>query len=469
MNFQPAVFLRFFISVFFYSYLYAIILLISFVNKGECPTNRKITLPPLGNRIIKTAVAVFICLLLHMAVGYRGSVMQSAIAAVICLQPNTTDSRTYAIERIFGTVLGSVWGFAYLFLLILCPRLDDHMIVAYTLMALFVMLALYSAVLLKKSAAAALVAIVFLGTVVSYPDVDATPLQAVGTVLDTMVGTLVAVFVNAAHAPRLKHKERLFFVRTMDLVPDRYTNIPSSVHYMLDKLYNDGARICLISRWAPAFIISQMGLLNVNAPVIVMDGAGLYDIGTNKYLDIVEIPKEHAERLRHIIEGFGSGCSFYTVHDRTLCIYRDGPISKAEAEEYKIMKKSPYRNYLEGNYHDDDKIAFMRVTDTPERIGELEYLVKSVLPGGMFRVENRTEAQFPDYRGLYFYHPDANVPAMKKKVLEMLEKEENTKLEAVDILPKLRKYEPEHDALLLLSRLKNAYEPVSLKAVFKKS
>ena len=44
-------------------------------------------LPPLGNRIIKTAVAVYICLLLHALSGYRSNVSQSAIAAIVCIQP----------------------------------------------------------------------------------------------------------------------------------------------------------------------------------------------------------------------------------------------------------------------------------------------------------------------------------------------------------------------------------------------
>lgn len=428
----------------------------------------KLFLPPIGHRIIKTAIAVFICLVIHMLSGYRGSASQAVVAAIICMQPYANDSKTYALDRVFGTVLGSAWGFAYLLLMRAFPVLSDHIAAAYFVIAFFVMLSIYSTVLIKKPSIASLVSIVFLGMVVSFPDVDVTLRDALETLVYTVLGTAVAVLVNVYHLPRRKHPEKLFFVRTMDITPDRYVQIPSSVHITLDRLYNDGAKICLVSRWAPAFVISQMGLMNINIPMIVMDGAAIYDPQNNKYLEVIEIPKENADRLAGIIQRFGTFCSFYTIHDRSLCIYRSGPISEAERKEYDRMKRSPYRNYMEGTYRDEDRIAFIRVIDTPERINELAYLVQSVLPPGMFRMELRQEAQFPDYRGLYFYDASANVSAMKERVLARMNDEHGTALQPVDILPKLTKYSPEHDAMLLLGRLKNNYEPVDLFAPFRR-
>ena len=346
---------------------------------------------------------------------------------------------------------------------------------------------------MKIVSTAGLTAIVFLSIVIDLPAIGDAPMIALGNVLDTLVGVLVAIAVNVFHLPRVKHPEKLFFVRTRDLVPDRWTQMPSSVSIALNYLFNDGARICLMSRWAPAFFISQMGLININTPMIVMDGAAMYDVCENKYLDIIDIPHENAERLRSILLGFGRFISFYTVRDRSLCIYRDGVFSQAEREEYCRMKRSPYRNYLEGDYNDEDRIAFIRVIDTPERINEIEYLIRSVLPPGMFRIEQREEAQFPNYHGIYFYDSKATVKEMQSRVQKYLEARQDcsttvsssedkrredpastdqpasgNSLTPVVMLPKLRNYVPEHDALILLGRLKNEYEPVSLKGLFRK-
>lgn len=391
--------------------------------------------------------------------GYRGMVGQSAVVAVICMQPYIEDTKTLALNQIFGTILGAAWGMAYLLLMRTVPALAANMLAAYGVMSAFVILALYSTVIIKRSSAASLVVIVFLGIVISFPAVEAPLRQTLEKLADTVIGILIAIAVNVFHLPRRKHPEYLFFARIMDLVPDRYQQIPSSVHIALDRLYKDGAKICLISRWAPAFIVSQMGLLNVNAPMIIMDGAALYDIQENKYLDVIHIPMKNADRLRAILSGFHVGCNIYTVNEHTLSIFRDGPVNEAERKEFETMKRSPYRHYLDGMYREDDYITFIRVIDTRENIAQLEYAVRSVLPLGMFRTEVREETRFPEYSSLYFYDPKATVEEMKKRTERIMEQREGMELKTVDMLPRFTGYLPEHDALILLNRLKNKYEP----------
>lgn len=421
----------------------------------------KHALPPLGHRIIKTAVAVFICLLIHLIRNFQGAVIQSAIAAVICIQPYVSDSKAFAIERVTGTVIGSLWGFLYLGLMYAFPILGQNIIVAYIIMSLFVVIALYSTVVIKLSNTACQVGIVLLSTVIAFPNLQSPISDAFNTMLDTTIGTIVAIGVNVFHLPRKKHPNYLFFVRTQDLVPDRYRHIPSAVHIMLDHLYNDGARICLVSRWVPAFIISQMGLLNVNAPIIIMNGAGLYDIRDNRYLEVVEIPHKNAEYLKGVLGGLGAACNIYTVHNNTMCIYHSGEVTEAEEQEYALMRRSPYRNYLEGPYHDEDRIAIIRVMDKTEHIKLLAKKVAKIVPTGMFRMEVLKESHFPGYSGLYFYDSKATVDAMKHRILDFMENECATRLEPVNVLPPSSRYQPEHDALSLLSRLKNTYEPIS--------
>lgn len=419
-------------------------------------------LPPLGQRIIKTAAAIFICLIIYMLQGFHGSVTSCAVTALIVMQPHVEDSRTFALERLFGTFLGAAWGLMFLLLMRTFPALGYYRVGAYLLMSLFVVLALYSTVVLKRSSTATQVTIVMLGIILAWPNVHSPVTQTLENFADTIVGTVVAIAVNVFHLPRRKHPEYLFFVRTMDIVPDRFRQIPSSVHIALENLLRDGAKICLVSRWAPAFIVSQMGLLELNVPMIIMDGAALYDVRENKYLDVFPIPKENADRLRSILAGFGVGCNIYTVNERALSIYTEGPANEAERKEFETMKRSPYRHYADGMYREDDYIVFLRVIDTKEKIRELAYRIGSVLPTGMFRTEIREEARFPEYASLYFYDPAASQENMKQRLMEILQAETKEPLQRVDMEPGAGKYLPEHDALLLLGRVKNKYEPVRL-------
>ncbi len=419
-------------------------------------------LPPLGKRITKTAIAVFLCLCAYELQGRHGNIGSICVTAILCMQPYVSSSRRFAAERVGATVLGAVWGLAFLLTMSVFPSLTINQYVVYFIMAVYIMLSLYTTVVIKRPALAAQVAIVAISTIATYPDVYSPLVQTVSTLLSTIEGTVIAIVVNVSHLPRRRHPEYLFFVDTMDLLPNRFRQLPSSVHIALDHLYQDGAKICLISRWAPAFIISQMGLLNVNAPMIIMDGAAIYDIRQNRYLDVIPIPEENAKRLRAIIASFGVGVNIYAVNERTMAIYHEGPVNMEEKRECEAMRRSPYRNYADGLPHEDDWIAFLRIIDTAENIEMLAYEMRAVLPNGMFRMEVRPDDRYEGTAGLYFYDAGASLDVMKQRVRKIVEVETGQYLTPIDMKPKMSKYLPEHDALLLLGRLKAKFSPVCL-------
>lgn len=415
-------------------------------------------LPYLGHRIIKTAVAVFCCLLIHMLLDYGGMALQSAIAAIVCMRPYIEDTKKYAFDRVAGTVIGGAWGVIFLFLTDLVPALSSYMILVYFLMALEVLIVIYSTVVLKLQDAAGLSAIVFLCVVIGYPRVETPMLLAGSRILDTLIGIVVAIVVNVVKFPRKKRKNCLFFVQMKDLVPNRYGQMSSGVLISLNRLFSDGAQICLVSPWAPAFVLTQVERLETDVPAIVMDGAALYDFRERNYLEILEMDKEDAAWLCRTLKEMDLGYCVYAVRDRTTLIYRQGNLNEAEKKEYDIMKRSHLRNYVNGFYTTDDKITFVRLIDTDERINQLEKQLQAVLPEGRFRIVKREQPGFPNYSGLYFYAADATVEHMKAIMLTHY----NRGCERVDVLPARGHYDVERDAIHLLHRVHSIYAPLGL-------
>ena len=82
---------------------------------------RMIPWPPLGQRIIKTSLAVTLCLFFYLWRGYRGESMpaEAAITAIICMQSCVHDTRTSALNRLAGTMIGAMCGFVFLLLMLL--------------------------------------------------------------------------------------------------------------------------------------------------------------------------------------------------------------------------------------------------------------------------------------------------------------------------------------------------------------
>ncbi len=175
--------------------------------------------------------------------------------------------------------------------------------------------------LIGKPDTAGLAAIVFLCVVIAFPDIEDPLRQAGLRIVDLFIGTLVAIGVNIFRLPREKQTDRVFFIRSKDLVPDRFSQIPPAAMFRLNYLYDDGARICLMSEHAPAFFALQMSETKLNTPLIVMDGAAIFDANENRYLSLETLPAEDSERLTERLRAWNISYFIYTVHRNKTCIF----------------------------------------------------------------------------------------------------------------------------------------------------
>ena len=147
----------------------------------------------IGMRIIKTALAVFICGLLGVL---RGEMTFFAmIAAVMCVQKSTEMTLKNSFNRFVGTAIGGVYGVALLFL-----ETQIHMqrwMPLYIFVCSFMMIPIIvTALALHKPTVAGFSCIVFLSISV-YHVGDASPYTyALNRLLDTTIGIIVALLVN---------------------------------------------------------------------------------------------------------------------------------------------------------------------------------------------------------------------------------------------------------------------------------
>ena len=426
----------------------------------EKPMHTKPYFPHIGQRILKTTVAVFLCLVFYYLRGYRGEAMsaEAAITAIICMQPYVHDTREYALNRISGTLIGAVWGFLFLLIVPLFPAVSG--IPLYALMGLGILISLYSAVVIRKPDTSSLAAIVFICVVIAYPDV-AHPLdQAFSRVLDVLLGTAIAIAVNVFRLPRAKRRDQLFFVRTKDLAPDQLSQIPSVVLFRLNYLYNDGARICLISEHAPAFFISQMNSLHLSVPMIVMDGAGIYDAAENTYLATFPMPPASSRWLMNQLSNMGVSYFVYTVSKNRNSIYHHGTMSQEEQIVLQRMRRSPYRQYLDDDAFDPKDIVYIKIVAKEEKAERVWRGIKDLLPGSGLRAALRPQAGLDRGSGLYFYAEQANVRNAEERLMAIM-RETEPRLEAKEVFS-LNGYRSEHDAAHLMHVLSSQYEPAAL-------
>ena len=292
-----------------------------------------------GQRIIRTAIAVGICLLIYVLRGYQGIPLYSALAAMQCMQPYTKDMRGVANKRILGTIIGAVWGL--LLLLIEIQLISDGIpdeTLHYILVPVVLILVLYSTVLLHVRETAFLTATVFLVIAINH-FTDANPyLFAFNRLLDTVIGVVVASVVNRVHLPRTKNMDTLFVSALGHSLLDSESHLSPYSLVELNRLMDDGMKFSLSTVQTQATVRELLPGVRLRYPIIVMDGAALYDTQSLEYLKTTPMSEEKAARLMTWLRG--EGLPFFSNSIRQTCrailysasVSRDSTISFASPQ-----------------------------------------------------------------------------------------------------------------------------------------
>ncbi len=334
---------------------------------------------PPGQRIIRSVIAVWVCMLIYALRGLRGEPFYSIIAAVQCIQPYSSNMLTEGRDRIIGTLIGAFWG-AFILFMDLLPMGGTWQTYAmqFILLGVFTGLVIYSTVLFKIPQFALFSAVVFLGIAMFHME-DVNPyIHVINRSLDTIIGVGVAIVVNSVHLPRVKDRTTLF-VSGIDYVlfrEDRQMSPYTKVE--LNRCIADGMRFTVSTRQTPATVRETLSEINLRLPIVAMDGAVLYNLETMQYLRTVKMNPDLVRKITDFFHEEGMPFFLNTVQDNLLVIYfrdykdlileevKDAHHERIaqEGEEgfvlnksaylalarlYRKKRTSPYRNYVRTN------------------------------------------------------------------------------------------------------------------------
>ncbi len=388
-------------------------------------------IPPLGMRIVKTSVAVFLCYMIYTLRGKTGMPNNSAVTAIICMQSSVGGTRTKAINRLWSTGIGGFYG---LLVLLVLQRLGSipQGVLYYFLVSIGVLLVLYTGVCLGKPDAAPLAPIVFLIITVAYTGMENPFTLVFYRVLDTLIGIGVSLLVNEFHLPRERHGEKLFLVNADEIFPPEGEKLTTKFQIEMNRLIEEGARIVWVTRHEPVFLIEQLHFLKLDLPAIVLDGAALYDMKNNYYLEKKVIANEHVRGLENFFKSRGISYQVVSIRDNTLLTYYEAFHNEAEEREYQSMSRSPYQNYIHGTWHEDDEIVCLKVTGAKSEIEELEKAWLKHELSSVFRVSRKEYSGNKDYKTIYFYDIRATMEYMEGKMLSYTKTETVVSIGAKD-------------------------------------
>ena len=427
----------------------------------SCRKKRRI--PPLGQRIVRSAIAIALCLVVDVLRGHRGIPLYAALAALQCITPYTRSMKGVARNRILGTVIGAVWGILLLFIEgALSGGKGLSTGLHYALVPSMLILVLYSTVLMGVQEMAYLAGVVYLVITINHAE-DATPYAfALNRLFDTTIGVLVASFVNRLHLPRRRDTDTLFVSALTDslLGSDRSLSPYSLVE--LNRLLDDGMKYTISTMQTQAAVRELLPNVRLRYPIIAMDGAALYDMKELRYVHTLPMPEENAAWLTEWLRTRGVPHFTNSIEQDLLVIRYGEPVNDGMRAMIEKKRHSPYRNYVRGGSEPAHGVVYVLVMETPERAETIRTEFLREKNAGKFRVDFRP-SEIDGWIAIKIYDAGCTREAM---LLE-LEKRMGTRQTVTfgGVPGKYDVYIEDSDRDLLVKELKHRFEPVDFRMI----
>lgn len=157
----------------------------------------------LGMRTFKTALAVMICILLFHVLD-RGSPLIAALAAVFSLRQDLNTSFSFGLSRILGNSIGGLLALIYFYIQ---AFFENDFYVELTVLPLLVILVIVISDGIGNNSGIVSAIATMLLISLSIPQGEST-IYALNRVLDTFIGTVIAISLNGIVTPPKIEKEQ---------------------------------------------------------------------------------------------------------------------------------------------------------------------------------------------------------------------------------------------------------------------
>lgn len=380
-------------------------------NKEMPVKKRFLKLPHIGMRLYKSAIGVFLCFLIYLIRGKQGTPFYSAIAVLWCIQNDTRHTWDNARQRIFGTAVGAVYGLIYILCKLYVIDLGDS-IWHYLCLSCMAIPVIYTATRLQRKNAAYFSCVVFFSITVNHL-MDANPyLFVLNRALDTLIGILVGLAVNSAHLPTKKRMDTLYVADLDNALRDGHGKLDAYSRITLNTLLEEGLQFSIMTLNTPAAYLEAMSDINLNLPIIAMDGAVLYDTRENSYKKQYVISPGAAQELEQFIIQRGFNLFSNVILEDLLIIYYGDLKNPAEQKLHEKFHRSPYRNYLHKERPKNHPVVYFMLLDETERADGLYQELCREGYQDQFKILLYPSEDDPEYSFLKIYNANATAENM---------------------------------------------------------
>ena len=191
-------------------------------------------------------------------------------------------------------------------------------------------------------------------------------------ILSTVVGIGVAILVNNFKLPRRKNKNSLFIFGIDAIYKKSDDKFGGLNQYVLDNLIQDGANVTIFTTRAPATFKSVLSDAKIDNPIICMSGAAVYDFKKEEYLFTENIDDEVSQKLSLLLDELNVSPFVNFIKDNLQYVYTKSLDNVAEMAYFNNRKNEPYRSFNIIKDIPTTNILYYLVCDTKEKVAQIE-------------------------------------------------------------------------------------------------
>ena len=374
--------------------------------------------PPVGMRIIKSAIGVLLGFIIYLIRGKQGTPFYTALSVLWCVQPYTSNAMANAKQRTIGTLIGAFFGFIVILLEFYILPINNEL-VRYIVISFMIIPVIYSTVIINKKNASYFSCVVYLSIAVNHLT-DANPYTfVINRILDTIIGIVLALIINTARIPRKKEKNVLFVSELDKVLLNMQSTLTPYSRIELNKMLDDGAKFTISTMKTPAALLDALKDIRINLPVVAMDGAMLFDIKNNRCLKLYKMNYLESKEVIDFFKNWNLHCFVNVVIEDSVIIYYGDFNNKAEENIYKNLRSSPYRNYIKEELPERYGATYLMCIEESEKINKVYIEMSKKGYTENFKILKYESEDFQGYSYIKVYNKNANKENMINEIKVM--------------------------------------------------
>ena len=354
-------------------------------------------LPKVGLRILKTIIAVFlsvslyiILLLINKSLGLDVTDSNAptsfytpffaAIAAAFALHRDKSTSLKHARIRSYGSIVGGYYGMLVILLndYLFSNLMDNHFII-YELITFFIVsfaiipIILFSVKVKQPDCIFITLLTYFSVTISSRNGGQAVIPFATNRVISTLVGIGISLFINMLTFHHHKNKDYLF-VSSLEntLLTPNTTSLSPYMIYKLNNLFFKKMPLCFVTTKTVSSLSYVFDEVEINFPLVVMNGAAIYNFTDKTHLDIFYVKPEVKEYMNILEKEEDINIFSYAIDENYLNCYYQKKLSNAEKLFIDIRKSNNSDNFVRGIMPNDLNPSLYMILDKKEKIEKIK-------------------------------------------------------------------------------------------------